>query len=407
MPIPTRRASAPLFLALLLALTPFWAGCDSGETDPPENLNILFGVSINRLFSEPSAAEIDAVRADWASRSPEAANGTVVAQADVDDATVYVVSHTMSEGPGAPFTHYGVVRVPDGVGDDAPVLVVHHGGDSGFSIATGGGYTTGNASLEVMADIFPTLFSTTVQVVPVYRSEPILAGVGGLAATYTSGGNESPWDYDVDDSIALLSVALDLFADETDEDNIGALGYSRGANVALLHQIRDDRIDAVTEYYGPSDFYNPVAETLAAGLLSGDPRAVGLPGGTFLREQLLLPLQGASGAYDADADYAGARLEVVRRSASLFKGDLMNVQIHHHTLDPVVPYAFSQAFDARSGSVSGGYEFNTYTNALPAGVLSPHAPRAMPESLPATEAWFSTYIGAGLPTVTDAEPILF
>ncbi len=258
MPTSTRRASAPLFLALLLALTPFWTGCDSGGSEPPEeDLNILFGVSTTRLFADPSAAEIDAVRADWASRSPEASGGTIVAQADVDDATVYVVSHTMTEGPGAPLTHYGVVRVPDGLDDDAPVLVVHHGGDNGFSIATGGGYSTGNASLEVMADIFPTLFSTTVQVLPAYRSEAIRAGVGGLAASYASGGSESPWDYDVDDSIALLSVALDLFDDETDEDNVGALGYSRGANVALLHQIRDDRIDAVTEYYGPTDFYNP------------------------------------------------------------------------------------------------------------------------------------------------------
>ncbi len=139
---------------------------------------------------------------------------------------------------------------------------------------------------------------------------------------------------------------------------------------------------------------------------------MGLPGGTFLREQVLLPLQGTTGAYDADADYATARLEVIRRSASLFKSDLMNVQIHHHTADITVFYPFSQAFDARSGSVSGGYEFNTYMNPLPAGVLSAHAPRAMPESLPATEAWFATYIGAGaVQTLTErapeAEPVLF
>jgi hypothetical protein len=205
----------------------------------------------------------------------------------------------------------------------------------------------------------------------------------------------------VDDSIALLSAALDLFDDETDEDAIAALGFSRGANVALLHQIRDGRIDAVTEYYGPSDFYNDTIQTLAIGILAGSPQALALPGAEYLRDEVLAPLRGEGGVYDPDADYATARLAVVRRSASLFKEDLANLQVHHHIADPVVPFPVSQAFNAAAGTVGGDYEFNDYDN--PVGGASPHSPEGMPASQPDTEAWLADYLGITLnPALTEA-----
>ena len=395
----------PGLLASLLLLLFVLPACDSGTDEPEEDLRILFGVSFERLFSDPSAAEIQAVRDEWAARNPAASGASIVASGAYDGATVYVVSHTMTEGPGAPFTHYGVVRVPDGAGDDAPVLVVHHGGDSGVSISSQSPFSSGNASLEAMTDLYPMLMASTVQVPPTYRSEPLFAGVAGLDAQYVSGGEPSPWDYDVDDSMALLSAALDLFDDETDEDRIAAIGYSRGANVALLHQIRDDRIDAVTEYYGPSDFYNSTADQLAIGLLLEDEGALGLPGGEFLFNEVLDPLRGANNQYDEDADYASARREVIRRSASLFKGDLANLQIHHHTSDPVVPYAFSQAFDARAGTVGGDYEFNTWNNTLP-NEGAAHSPEGIPDSNPQTEGWLLRALGLGQTLTASAAPAL-
>ena len=398
-----RARLSALALALLLTAT----GCDSGEPDPPDGGLIAGGVSITRLLAPATDAEIAAVRADWAARSPEAVDAMVVASGSFDGATVHVVSHTMGEGQGAPLTHYGVVRVPDGLADDAPVLVVHHGGDNGFSIATNSGAFTANTSVEAMVDAFPSLFSQTVQVIPAYRAEDITAGVAGLAGTYASGGSASPWDYDVDDSIALLSSALDLFDDETDEDAVAALGYSRGANVALLHQVRDERIDAVTEYYGPTDFYNGVIQTLAIGVATNNPNALRLPGALFLRDEVLAPLQTMGNAYDPDADYATARLEVVRRSASLFKSDMENVQIHHHTQDPVVGYPVSEAFNAQPGMVSGDYEFNTYTNPVPVQGAE-HSPEGMPASLNSTQRWLAQYLGLTLnPALTEAaEPVL-
>ncbi|MEM1054802.1 MAG: hypothetical protein AAGI52_04695 [Bacteroidota bacterium] len=390
-------------LFALLVLAPLTA-CDGGTDEPPEDdLRLFFGVSFERLFSEPSEAEIQSVRNAWASRSPDVSSAAPIGSAMANGATVHVISHQMTEGPGAPLVHFGLVRIPDGVGDDAPILVVHHGGDDGVSLITQGFYQTANASVEEMAEVFPTLFSETVQVIPSYRAEPLAVGVGGLEDVYTSTGSASPWDYDVDDSIALLSAALQFFDDETDEDRIAAIGYSRGANVALLHQVRDPRIDAVTEYYGPTDFFNPNAELLASAILGDLPGVRQLPGATYLLEEVLQPLQGPGETYNADANYDAARRDVIRRSASLFKADMSTVQIHHHTADPVVPYPFSQAFDARTRMVPGSYEFNTYSNTLPSGT-SAHSPEGMPESQASTEGWLLQALGVA--STREARPAL-
>ena len=64
--------------------------------------------------------------------------------------------------------------------------------------------------------------------------------------SYRSDGNASPWDWDVDDALALLDVAIST-TPEANSDRIGVLGISRGADVAMLMAIRDPRIDAVVE----------------------------------------------------------------------------------------------------------------------------------------------------------------
>ena len=404
-----RRFAALPLAALLLVTLP---ACDSGGDDDDgggvADELIFLGINYDRLFAEPTAAEIQAVRDDWAARSPVPGGPVVLSEQAVDGATLYVVSHTMTEGPGAPLTHYGLVRVPDGA-SESPVLVVHHGGDGGFGVNDPGG----NTGVTDQAALYPDLFAQTVQVFPSYRSEPLrldgtdLTCAGGAAGPCVSGGTTSPWDYDVDDAMALLSSALQLFPDATDEDRIAALGYSRGANTAVLHAIRDDRVDAVTEYYGPTDFYNPVVTSisdptgLAAAALLGAPEALGLPGVAYIRTEVLDPLRNEDGSYNPAADYATARLEVVRRSASAFTGDIPDLQVHHHVADPVVPYGFSQAFDAAVSAQpnDGSYDFNEYSNALPTGVDSPHRPEAMPASLADTESFL---LGAvGTPTARE------
>ena len=79
---------------------------------------------------------------------------------------------------------------------------------------------------------------------------------------------------------------------------------------------------------------------------------------------------------------------------------MRNVQVHHHTADPTVPYPVSVSFNAAALAAHpvGAYEFNTYSDALPAGATySAHNPRAMPASLPRTEQFLAQYVTASRP----------
>ena len=373
MPLFLRRLGSLSLAALLLIALP---ACDSGgddDDDGGETTDLIFGgINFDRLFAEPTATEIDAVRMDWAGRTPDAAGVSVAFTGTFDGATYHVVTHSVDEGPGAPLTHYGLVRVPDGA-SNAPVLVVHHGGDDGVGAASSTRDQTSNTSVQAMAGAFPDLFAQTVQVIPTYRSEDLRLDGSGLncgdgSTTCTSGGAPSPWDYDVDDSMALLSAVLGIDALEgaVDGTRVGAIGFSRGANTATLHAVRDDRVDAVTDYYGPTDFFNPVVTAvgsrdgfngLAVGVLTGNPGALSLPGAQFILDEVLDPLRNDDNSYNAAADYSDARLEVVRRSTSLFAADLPSFQVHHHRQDSIVPVPFSQAFQARAG---GAGQFNFY-----------------------------------------------
>ena len=389
---PVRRlAAAPLLLLLALALP----ACDSAEPTSPDT--VLAGVNFTRLFAPATPAETAAVRAEWAARSPAAAAVTVSGPATTPDgARIFVVSHQMTTGPGAPLTHYGFVRVPAGLADDAPVLVVHHGGDTGVKA---------ESDVIGLSQVFPALFARTVQVFPSYRAEPLVTDVLApvLGPTQTSGGTASPWDYDVDDSMALLSAVLahPTFDPATDDGRVAALGFSRGGNTALLHAARDARIDAVTDYFGPSDFFNPSAQQLALALIGGlgpdtATGALRLPGARFLLDRVLDPLRGADDSYNDGANYAAARLEVVRRSASQFTAGLRNVQMHHHRRDAVVPVAFSVAFDvaAQAARPQGAYQYILYGEAATAPAdLNPsfHSPLAMPESLARTQDFLGQY----------------
>ncbi len=369
-----RAAVLPLLLALLAA--PGLTGCD-GNTPGPDGDTIYAGVNFTRLFAEPSAAEIQAVRAEWATRNPEAVGVQIEDETTVDGARVIVLSHEMTDANrgGQAFRHYGVVRIPAGL-NDAPVLVVNHGGDTGFDLAI---------TLDLLSN-YPALDAQTVQVIPAYRSEEITTGVPGLESAYPGEGTASPWDYDVDDAIALTEAALQLFPAETDPERIGTIGFSRGGDVALLMAARDERVDVVTHYFGPTDFFDLSLRPLSLGLLLGDPDALNYPGAPYILTDVLQPLQGPGGAYDAGADYARARLDVVRRSPAFFTGDLPDLQIHHHRLDSVVPVEQAVALDVAVRAVpnDGAYDFNLYET-LPAGVTDGHTVSAMPASYADTD----------------------
>ena len=174
-------------------------------------------------------------------------------------------------------------------------------------------YTHGGDTGVELAEIF--LINTVLQprglsaaiVAPSYRSEP----VEFEDRKFLSEGPPSPWDRDVDDALSLLSVALEE-AVELDGERIAVLGISRGGGVGLLAAARDPRIDAVVEFFGPTDFFGEYAREIFEEALAGELRPVA--GLEYLNEALIRPwIRG-------ELSDAAGRLELVRRSAAYFVG---------------------------------------------------------------------------------------
>lgn len=405
-----RFTALPARLALLLALVLALPACDSSGP-PPSTDEIFFGLNYTRLFAPATAAEISTVKTEWAARNTTSSAEAIVAETTIDGARVAIIVYDATATGCGTVTNYAAVRIPSGLVGAAPLLVVHHGGDSGFNVGVGTGTSdqTANTSLVRMVAAFPDLFAQTVQVLPVYRSEELrTTGYAALGDPYVAGGTESPWDCDVDDAIASVQAATALFPAAIDATRRAAMGFSRGGNTAALHAIRDPQMTALVDYYGPTDFFNPGAQLLASGVLGGSSTALGLPGATYIRDAVLRPLIGPGGTYNPDADYATARLEVVRRSASAFTPDLPDTQVHHHYRDGTVPYAFSAAFQAAATArgTGGTFELFSYGTPTTPGDTgtdgSFHAPEANPESLPRVQTFLRSALGAARPAPARA-----
>ncbi|MEM6784178.1 MAG: hypothetical protein AAF624_10655 [Bacteroidota bacterium] len=353
-------------VALLLLLAIVAVGCDTTDEDTIDP--VVDPPTLGVLFAAPTQAEIDAVRADLLARTADGSYAVrdvaVVDQQTLGDgSTVYVVSHTMTDLDGTNFTNYAAIRIPLDAAN-LPVLVINHGGDQGFSL---------DDELALLLAGFPSVAAATVQAWPVFRSETIRDAFG---QTYTAGGAPSPWDRDVDDAITLMNAVLDTFPDATDAERLGTLGYSRGGGVSLLMAQRGVGIDVVTDYFGPTDFFDETIQLLAFGVLADDPSALSLPGAIYLRDELLQPY------LDGTLAEADARAEVVKRSSALYTAFLPNTQVLHHRLDIVVPFEQAVALNeaAQAAPPMGAYEYNPYGDAE-AGELGVefHSPFAMGE----------------------------
>jgi dipeptidyl aminopeptidase/acylaminoacyl peptidase len=271
------------------------------------------GPMLDALFAPPTAAEIEAVKAEWAGRDTRAHDYRVEhTRRDGRSGRTLVVSHTVGG-----VRHYGAVRVPDGAeGRRLPVLVIAHGGEggaNGFHF-----FHSGPVARE------------WVQVLPSFRSEPLRLT---LFRRWRSEGAPSPWDRDVDDSMALLSAVL-AHVPEADSGRVAVLGRSRGGGVALLMGVRDPRVKAVVDLYGPTDFFLPQVRTLAQ-------RAVGsriprLPGAGYLADSVLFALR------DGRTTVARARGELLRRSVVYFAERIPAAQGHHGTADTKVHIAHGE-----------------------------------------------------------------
>ena len=377
-------------LAALVVLVPTFGGCDSDD-DPIDEPVLTGGVDFARLFAAPTAAELQAVRADWAGRTPTARDVNVEFSADLlgDGSTVAVLSHTMTDTDGTDFTHYGAVRLPAGDAPDGgwPVLVLNHGGDRGLDLAANLSYVASPTESP-----FGVVGSQSVVVFPTFRSETMFTP--DPLPNYVSGGAPSPWDRDVDDAFALLDATLQTYPAAADAERLATLGISRGGNVSLLMAERDDRIDAVVDYFGPTDFTAASIQGLADTLLTGSDLSQAfvreVPGAAYLEATLLDPLAAGTLSYDA------GRLEVVKRSSAFFAETLPNTQAHHHQCDIVVPFDQYLALEAREEQIGGATDFNPYDAECPDGELSSRyhsfAPDVMPGNFEDTNSFLGRYL---------------
>ena len=269
---------------------------------------------LDSLFAAPRESEVAAIRSDWRARGLGAHQVAVELEEEFSlagsAANLRIVSHQV-----AGVSHIGAIIEPRGAARESlPVLVFVHGGDDGLALGS---------TMQILAMFLGELRDDFVYVLPSFRGEPLAYG----DHTWESEGPASPWNYDVDDALSLVNVAMET-APAAIRGRYGVIGVSRGAGVALLMGARDPRIQRIVAFFGPTDMLNSWARDIARVLVMGG--TVHKPGVEYLRTTLIEPW------WDGALSLAEIRLELIRRSPVYFAADLPPMQLHHGDADAVV-----------------------------------------------------------------------
>ncbi len=302
----------------LIIILGLWT-CEKSPTgdDQDKYSGIVEGVDFETLFAPPEEDEINTVLNEWEERTVNASN-----MAEIDTTQLFIgsqfyrvriVSYTVDGG----ITHYGAIIVPPDVQPGSlPLLIYTHGGDEGVNL--------NQIAMMSFDQNFASLVGGVVLAVPSFRSEPLVYGDSIICQ---SGGDPSPWNWDVDDALALMEVAFST-TPAIDTNRVAVLGVSRGACVGMLMSVRDARIDGVVEFFGPSDFFGEYVRNVVGDALTGQLRD--LPGLDYLNTQYLQPLK------NGDITIDQMRIEMVRRSPVYFLERMAPLQVHHGKKDDIV-----------------------------------------------------------------------
>lgn len=329
------------FKFYLLVLAIFWlVGCldDSkspAKKEPSLNEQLRSQLSsqqlakLDSLVQDPTAEEISRVRALWAARSVAAIDAMVVDSLQLQSvsmqAPLYIISHQSDEA-----LHYAGLIIPPATGP-LPLLVFSHGGDEGVDMGLVG------MALFALGDVAQNF----AILAPSFRAEPL----SNNEAVWLSTGQPSPWDRDVDDLLRSIAAVDSLVGNLVSTEKIAVLGISRGATVGLLASLRDSRIGAVVNYFGPTDFFGEFSQMELLHALTGSP--TGKPGVDFLWNEFF------AGYFAGNLSLAQIRSETLRRSPRWFAQELPAVQIHHGSADSTVSVQEALSlWDAMAGSNS-------------------------------------------------------
>lgn len=278
-------------------------------------------VDLSAVFSPPTEAEQQAVRAEWAARFPTGNNWTVVAQGpDAAGRTVQVVRHDIQPSG----VHYVALRLPlgfDGT-SEYPVVLCLHGGDDGVSLAIFGSYDNMSGT-----GTDPCSGREAILVAPSYRCEPIITGQWG---SFLSTGDCLLTDYEVDDVIGTVSGVLANIP-AADEDHVIAWGMSHGGGVLLGVLARDHRVRAGIDFYGPADVFQSSSQAEAEALIAS--------GECDLPESWRLVV---CDYVEGTATLEETRRDLLRHSRGHFVDQVTRLDVHHGTADPLVDVLQSQ-----------------------------------------------------------------
>lgn len=320
------------------------------------SVSVCAQTDLSDLHAPPTQAEIDAVKAEWATRDHGVYNWTVVSTLTMGGGAfnVDIVSHEVGGN-----VHYAAVRYPENYDptESYPVLIFNHGGASGVNVAALG---------QFQATCYRSFFVG----LPSFRSEELRTGnLTNPPEIYTSGGVQSEMDGDTDDALSLLTGILALPG--ADANRVGVLGGSRGGGVSHLMSAKDDRIQRASIFYGATDHMTlPGLQAKMEDYVDN--------GGGLKPPEAAVYTYGVAPYLDGTLTLAEARLELLRRSVVYFVDELpLPYLVQHSDDDLVVTVNHSQLLAAEfaaTGISSPDFEYFEYTgygHTLPAASGAP------------------------------------
>lgn len=306
---------------------------------------MLAQTDLTPLFAPPSAQEIVAARAEWASRFPVGA-GLQVDLAGVIDASgreQRVVSHVIDGS-----RHYALMRLPAGYtpSSNYPIVLCLHGGTNGV--------TTGIFGLhDQLAGSGACAGRPAILLAPSFRAETAtLAG-----QVFLSQGTSTEGDRDVDDVIALLDAILAQLPG-ADADHVVAWGFSRGGNATLRLLAREHRVRAGCDFFGSAMLFT--AERQAGA------EAFANQGGCDTPDPV--DFDPVCAFLDDPGQLAASRQTLILKSGALHIEQATRVDIHHGVLDPLIPIEQSRILTEWAAAASPSVNFRSFE--YPTGVHS-------------------------------------
>ncbi|MDB9744254.1 prolyl oligopeptidase family serine peptidase [Fibrobacterales bacterium] len=293
--------------------------------------------TLSELFASPTQSEKDSVLAHWKSRDVGVYNWTVEDSGTLQGFRVDVVSHKVNS-----LRHYALVRYPLNYSttENYQLLIVNHGG-------------MGGVDDNILKGFSKAQYEENIVLVPSFQGEELRTPTLALG-TFTSEGETSEFDYDIDDVLALINGAVENVTGAS-EENMLITGGSRGGCVTYLVAIREPRIrKAVVNYGGTDHLTFPNIEEIVSPMIQEFTNK-----GPFISSIYKV----ASKYMNNEMSLEEARFTLLSKSPIHFINLFPDyLQFHHGDQDGAVSVENSRSLDSVliKSPVEGNYEYFEY-----------------------------------------------